>query len=146
MVCGGDEHSLQISAPQLLQFWCNEFWKFGGKGWLNEWNNKIINDIGVCRTAPAKPKPYLPLFYIFFLIKVTNMVLFIFTLFKKVALTPLCQFFIKLKSVYTSVCLAYNSHRVTVSSSQCNGRRCLCEILSRFVRASVKGWIRRPSR
>ena len=31
------------------------FWRFGGKGWLNQWTNEWISDKGVCRTAPATP-------------------------------------------------------------------------------------------
>ena len=51
---GGCEHSLKISAPQLLLFGIDCVLKILNKRityWINEW----INDKGVYRTAPATP-------------------------------------------------------------------------------------------
>ena len=45
---GDDEHCVNISGPYLLWFGCEGVLKF-----LNERMTQLINDKGVCRTAPA---------------------------------------------------------------------------------------------
>ena len=31
------------------------FWGYIHEGWLDQWKNQLINDEGVCKTAPATP-------------------------------------------------------------------------------------------
>ena len=52
----GDEHSLKVSAPQLLWFVIDSVLRFEKKkGLLNQSVIEIIKDKGVYSTAPATP-------------------------------------------------------------------------------------------
>ena len=39
--------------PNSYRLWFMILWRSGGKGWLNQWINELINDKAVYRTAPA---------------------------------------------------------------------------------------------
>ena len=49
----GGEHNCQLSSSFDLGEMM--FGRFGGKGWLNELINELMNDKGECRTAQATP-------------------------------------------------------------------------------------------
>ena len=51
----GGEHSLKISASQLLPFGIYDVLKIWRKSTLNELMNELMNDEAVYRTAPATP-------------------------------------------------------------------------------------------
>ena len=50
----GGEHSLKISAPQLLWFGIDSALKIYPQT-MTQLMNELINDEAVCRTAPATP-------------------------------------------------------------------------------------------
>ena len=52
---GGGNILSKFQLPSSNRLWFMMLWRSGGKGWVTEWINQLINDEAVYRTAPATP-------------------------------------------------------------------------------------------
>ena len=52
---GGENILSKFQLPSSYRLWFMILWRSGGKGWLTELMNELMNDEAVYRTAPATP-------------------------------------------------------------------------------------------